>query len=453
MKRARRRARRHGLALALVVVVGLLGGAVRQAAAQAPAGAPVPMVPVAAPTPEVAPLAQASAPVPMMPATAPAPAASEVVVEIEPAPPEPAMPASSTGPTRTFAGSIQLDFLGVPTERLARKDTLDGATVELSLKLAVAFNDHVSASVKVCVACHGPELGMAFFDLRVADELNVRVGRFTPAFGSFPVRHDPANHRTSDKPLPYDMGRMLHYRDWNEGILPAPWVDNGVELNGAKFFDGGQLDYAAYAVGGPKGTAASSDFDFTLSRSGERYYVDNNSTPTVGARLGATLALGDRSLLSLGASGMAGHYDPDARLGFAIGGVDAVLQVRGVFLRAEYLVRRTEIDLGADPATRWKYGPTADGRLDAFTRKDGFYAELEVPVGPVDLIARWDGLRRWGNVLATSALRSESAVLRSTAALAYRMTGNLRLKASVELYDFSDFDDELAIHLGIASPF
>ncbi len=35
--------------------------------------------------------------------------------------------------TRTFAGSIQLDYLAVPTEDPARRFTLDGATVELSL--------------------------------------------------------------------------------------------------------------------------------------------------------------------------------------------------------------------------------------------------------------------------------------------------------------------------------
>jgi len=59
--------------------------------------------------------------------------------------------------------------------------------------------------VKVCYGCHGFEVGMAYFDFRVVDELNFRVGRFIPAFGDFPLRHDPANHRTSDKPLAYDM--------------------------------------------------------------------------------------------------------------------------------------------------------------------------------------------------------------------------------------------------------
>lgn len=44
--------------------------------------------------------------------------------------------------------------------------------------------------------------------------------------------------------------------------------------------------------------------------------------------------------------------------------------------------------------------------------RDGFYVEAEQPIGRVELIARWDGLRRRGNVAATSRLRSESAVLR-----------------------------------------
>src|SRR5678815_458836 len=137
---------------------------------------------------------------------------------------------------RNFAGSIQLDYMAVPTESIGRKLALDAATAEVSPKVTQDFGDNVSASIKLCVACHGIEAGMAFFDLRVADELNFRVGRFTPQFGSFPIRHDPANHRTSDKPLPYDMGRMLRFSEWNMGILPSPWVDNGVEVSGAHYF-------------------------------------------------------------------------------------------------------------------------------------------------------------------------------------------------------------------------
>lgn len=351
-----------------------------------------------------------------------------------------------------FAGSVQIDYLAVPTQKIAADRGFDGATVELSLKVAVDLDDHVSANVKICVACHGLEVGMAFFDLRVADELNVRVGRFTPAFGNFPLRHDPANHRTSDKPLPYDMGRMLRLREWNLGVLPAPWVDNGIEIGGTVFGESRQFDYAVYAIGGPKGGVDAVDFDFISSRNPDRYYLDNNSEPSVGGRLAGSLELGPVAV-SLGASGMAGRYDPERLLNFIVLGADLVLQVGRVYLRSEYLVRRTELSLGESPAQRFRYGPDEDGRFDDFFLKDGFYSELEVPIGDLDVIARVDGLRRFGNVVATSALRSESAILRSTAAFAYRLVGGIRLKTSVEFYDFSDFEDEVAAHLGIAGSF
>ena len=353
---------------------------------------------------------------------------------------------------RTFAGSIQLDYLAVPTEAKARRFTLDGATVELSLKLNVDLSPSASASVKVCFSCHGFEAGMAYVDLRAADELRLRVGRMTPSFGAFPQRHDPANHKTSDKPLPYDMGRMLRRGDWNEGILPAPWVDNGVELGGTHFFENGQLDYAAFVMGGPKADQGAADFDFTLSRSGEQYYLDNNSQPMAGGRLGGAFELRGHGTMALGASVMAGTYDPDARLRFAIGGLDAMLDLHWLILRGEYLLRRTEMALGADPAARFKYGPGADGTYADYFVKDGFYVEAEVPISRVDLVARWDGLRRIGNVLASSLLSDDASLLRYTAGAAVRF-GAIRVKGSVELYDFRDFDRELAVHLGLATPF
>ncbi len=348
----------------------------------------------------------------------------------------------------TFAGSIQLDYLAIPTAENPRQLTLDAATFEASMKMTMDFSKSVSSSVKVCIACHGFEAGMAFFDLRVADELNFRVGRLSPTFGSFPLRHDPANHRTSDKPLPYDMGRMLRFREWNEGVLPAPWVDNGLEINGTHFFHKGQLDYAVYILSGPKAGNDALDFDFTQSRSGEQNYVDNNSEPAFGARVGATI-VDNRASISLGASAMAGHYDPERRLTFAIGGLDLVMQLGDITLRGEYLIRRTEFDLGDDPDQRFKYGPGADGKYSDIFLKDGFYVESEMPVGPLELIVRWDGLRRRGNVAAQSALSSRSTLYRYTAGAAYRLPSGVRLKASVESYRFNDFADELALHAGI----
>ncbi|MBA3394567.1 MAG: hypothetical protein H0T89_18115 [Deltaproteobacteria bacterium] len=364
-------------------------------------------------------------------------------------------PAAAAPSGRNFAGSVQLDYLAIPTERIGRNIALDGATAELSLKVVADLGHDVSTSAKLCYGCHGVEVGMAYFDLRVADELSFRVGRFTPSFGSFPLRHDPANHRTSDKPLPYDMGRMVRLREWNEGILPAPWVDNGVEIGGAHYFGTKvQLGYAAFAIGGPRGDSEGFDFDFTQSRSPDRYYVDNNSRPALGGRINGNFEVGETTTLAVGASVMAGHYDPAARLGFFIGGVDAVLQLDRVVVRAEYLLRWTEFALGDDPRSRLKYGPDSTGRIADSYLKDGFYAEVEVPVSSrVELVGRFDGLRRFGNVLATSELTSRSTVLRYTAAAAIRVAGAVRIKTSVEAYDFSDFDRELAMHLGLAGSF
>jgi len=352
---------------------------------------------------------------------------------------------------RNFAGSIQLDYMAVPTTSVGRKISLDSATAEVSLKVTQDFGEQMSASVKLCIACHGVEAGMAFFDLRVSDELRFRVGRFTPQFGAFPLRHDPANHRTSDKPLPYDMGRMLRISEWNMGILPSPWVDNGVELSGAHFFsDGLQLDYAAYAVGGPRASADAVDFEYRLSRSADSYYVDNNSRPSLGARV-AVNVVGDKSNITAGLSAMGGTYDPDNKLRYAIVGADLVVQLSRVFLRAEYLLRETQMSLGADPTSRFKYGPGKDGKYDPYVLKQGFYAEVEAPLTDrIDGIVRWDGLRRQGNVLRTSALRSDSAILRYTAGASYKLGGATRIKLSGEFYDFSDFQDEIAIHLALA---
>src|SRR6185503_8120300 len=99
----------------------------------------------------------------------------------EPSPsPEPSSAPKPGGFRRNFAGSIQLDYMAVPTEETARRIAFDGATAEVSLKIAMDFNSRISSNVKVCVACHGFEVGMALFDIRVADELTFRVGRFTP---------------------------------------------------------------------------------------------------------------------------------------------------------------------------------------------------------------------------------------------------------------------------------
>ncbi|MEJ7601386.1 MAG: hypothetical protein WKG01_26015 [Kofleriaceae bacterium] len=147
---------------------------------------------------------------------------------------------------------------------------------------------------------------------------------------------------------------------------------------------------------------------------------------------------------------MAGHYDRAADLRFAILGADVTLQLDRTFLRAEYLGRWTEFALGEDPEARLKYGPGSDGEYSDYFFKDGFDFEVEHPFGRISVIGRLDGLRRRGNVLLDSELSSDTSVYRYTAGLAFRLLALVQLKASVERYQFADFQDETAMHLGVA---
>lgn len=355
----------------------------------------------------------------------------------------------------TFAASAQADYDFAP-ENLRRPATtaFDGATVELAAKLSADLSDHFSANVKLCFGCHGLENDMTYLDYRVADEFNVRVGRFSPSFGAFNLRHDPANHRLSDKPLPYDMGRMLRLRDWNLGVLPSPFPDNGIELSGTHWFgDRAQLDYAAYGVSGFKGDYSGTDLDFVQSRSGSYYYVDNNGAPSFGGRLSLTIKLGDKSDLTVGGSGMAGTFDPNRQLWYVIFGGDIALRVGHTTLRAEWLARRQDYD---PDGTALRYVTSDD---NAYFVKQGAYVELEQPLtSRVDLILRADGLLRIGDVPVNSPLDKESAVGRVTLGTTVLLERHLRVKASSELWQFTDPDvrgvkTEVSFHLGAVGTF
>jgi hypothetical protein len=364
------------------------------------------------------------------------------------------LPHDARSQEHNFAGSLQSNYMYIPTDAHGRQLSLDGMTNELSLKVAVDFTDNVSANVKLCYGCHGVELGMAFVDLRVIDEFNVRIGRFTPAFGDFNLRHDPANHRTADKPLPYDMGRMLRLTEFNLGVLPAPYVDQGIEINGTHWFgDTIQLDYAVNAVGGLRAGENDMDVDWVQSRS--TYYVDNNSEPAIGGRLALTVNFSDDVLMTLGASGTTGHLDPQRKHSYWVAGADLYLRLATLDLHAEYLARRTEFDLGSDPNTTLRFGPNAKGHYDNFFLKDGFYVEANLPVSNrFELVARFDGLRRLGNLSINSPLLSkDSGVLRYTVGWNVILEGSVRLKFSGEYYDFTDFKDEVSVNAGVAAAF
>lgn len=378
-------------------------------------------------------------------------------------------PAEALALDRTFAGSLQVDYHFVPTAREANAQplTFDGFTLEAAMKVSVDFNEHLSANVKVCYSCHGFETDMAYFDYRVADALTVRLGRFSPSFGAFNLRHDPANHRLSDKPLPYDMGRMLRMRAWNQGVLPSPFPDNGLEIAGAvAISEDLRIDYAAHAVSGFKAPEQPLDIDFTQSRSGSVYYVDNNGRPSVGGRLSLTWRLNDDTDATIGGSVMHGTYDPRNSLAYTIAGADLSLRVVRTNVRVEWLARRTDIDASDPSRLRYALIPGED-----HFAKHGAYVEIEQPlVDAVDAIARVDGLYRMGNVPSSTStlpdgpIVDESNVVRFTLGSAISLDrglwsgSSLRLKTSAEYWRFSDDDSQgksaaVSFHLGAVGSF
>jgi hypothetical protein len=361
---------------------------------------------------------------------------------------------------RNLAGSAQIDYHAVVANLGANRsagvsDVIDAFTLEAAMKVAVDISEHLSANVKLCYGCHGFEADMAYFDLRASDELNLRLGRFSPSFGAFNLRHDPANHKLSDKPLPYDMGRMLRSGAWNNGVLPSPFPDNGVEVNGTHWFgEQAQLDYALYAVSGFKQSAAN-PYDFNFQSSHLPYYVDNNSRPTFGSRVAITTKLGALSDATAGASAMGGTYDPANDFSYLIVGADAAIRIEKTSVRVEYLVRRQTFDV-SKPAL-FKYG-IAPNHGNVFA-KHGAFIELEQPLGhDLDAIARVDGMYRTGNVPLTSELSDGSWVGRATLGAAMTVERNLKFKASVELWRFDDRDgagerSETSFHLGATGSF
>ena len=181
------------------------------------------------------------------------------------------------------------------------------------MKLAVDLTDHVSANVKVCYGCHGFEADMAYFDLRVGDELNFRVGRFSPSFGAFNLRHDPANHKLADKPLPYDMGRdapdaRLEPRRPAE---PLPRQRRRDRRHALVRRVGARSTTPRTPSAASRRRQSALDLDFVQSHSGSLYYVDNNSRPAGGGAPRDDRASSGRGAdLTLGASGMYGTVRP-----------------------------------------------------------------------------------------------------------------------------------------------
>ena len=90
--------------------------------------------------------------------------------------------------------------------------------------------------------------------------------------------------------------------------------------------------------------------------------------------------------------------------------------------------------------------------------RDGWYVEVEQPITRnVDILARWDGLRRIGNTRTGSPLDGDAGISRWTLGTHITVHRGYRIKAAVEHYTYWGLRNgpgsEVAAHLGVVATF
>jgi hypothetical protein len=233
----------------------------------------------------------------------------------------------------------------------------------------------------------------------------------------------------------------------NLGVLPMPYVDTGALIYGVKWLGSRiQAWYGAYGVAGLRG---SNDVDWMALRSVP--YNDNNSEPAYGGRLALSFAADAGALIgdaSVGGSYTGGRYDREARLGYELWGADATFRLWKLTFRGEYARRKTDLD---PDATGYPFALEDD-----FFVKEGFYAEMEHPLGKyLNLVYRYEELARKGTPLpgAPVEMSADSRFVRYTGGLAVTPAQNLMVKASWEYWDTTDFGQFHTYHVGIGGAF
>lgn len=321
-----------------------------------------------------------------------------------------------------------------------QQDTLpeEGVTGEFSLGATFHAAKPLRFTIRACVGCHELELQNAYADFDLNDVLSVRAGRIQIPFGGLSERTSHAQQESASRPLPYSMGHMVRGEEFNQGVLPAPIVDNGFQASlGAWIGDGARLTVEAAAVRGFKGSDPDLDFQFS------REYADNNGEAAGVGRI--TLSGG---ALTVGASTMYGHYDDAGELAYFAAGAHAALHLGALNLRVEGLGRRNEYDNGGTEDTWSKYGWVVqsdlelDPQLRVFVMVDGLTVE-DIFLGPVGPQSSPIG----------ALTDDRNTITRASFGGVIPLYPGFLIKVSAEFWDFSDFADSWVFHFGVAAAF
>ena len=126
-------------------------------------------------------------------------------------------------------------------------------------------------------------------------------------------------------------------------------------------------------------------------------------------------------------------------------GADASFKLGPFIVRGEYASRKTDLD----PNARYAYE-----LVDDFFQKDGWYAELEHPLGKyLNVVYRYDELRRTGMPLPSSSLSTDSLIKRYTGGIVLTPAQAVFMKLGWEYWEPKDFAKFHSFHVGFGGAF
>ncbi len=173
----------------------------------------------------------------------------------------------------------------------------------------------------------------AWFGYRLLTHHRVRFGVFYIPFGSYNQLHNPLFDRLIDPP-------MVLYE-----IVPTPWTDMGVVINGEIPWNSLYLTYTTYMVNGlGEGRRIRES----------REFLDNNREKANGGRIGILSPKG----LDMGASWYFGTRDRDDRLRIGMLGFDGTLSLFNLESRGEFVSALIDFPCNSIEALKTALGST-----------------------------------------------------------------------------------------------
>jgi hypothetical protein len=348
-------------------------------------------------------------------------------------------------PRWNVSGTFYTDISAVEADKHERNPIPEeGITGEYALGATYHVDKTFNITVRACVGCHSFELQNAYVDWQLDSTWSFRAGRIPVPFGGFSRRTSPSHIESATKPLPYIMGGMVREQQFNMGIVPAPFIDNGAAVTGTFWITkSAKLSVETAVVRGLNGF--SPDIDFDVSRD----FEDVNGEPAVAAR-----ALVTADPITAGASVSWGRYDADSELDYVMGSVELQIRFGAWNLRLEGIVRETDF---------FSPDPFSAGREKESSRRSAYIVQVDGPVAEgwrafvlhdylkVDDIFLGPG----GPVGVSTALTTDDSntIFRVAGGVVHSVRAGLQIKGSVEYWDPSDFEKAIVLHLGVVAEY